>query len=74
VIPPTKSAAFVWRMEEVLDLYEEPYDPERPMICFDERPYQMLSDARDPLPMKPGRDPSVSTSNTNEKATLTTCT
>lgn len=42
-------------MEEVLDLYEEPYDPERPMICFDEQPYQMLSDARDPLPMKPGR-------------------
>jgi hypothetical protein len=55
VIPPTKSAAFVWRMEEVLDLYEEPYDPETPMICFDEQPYQMLSDVRDPLPMKPGR-------------------
>jgi transposase len=55
VIPPTKSAAFVWRMEEVLDLYEEPYDPERPMICFDEQPYQMLSEVRDPLPMKPGQ-------------------
>lgn len=55
MIPPTKSAAFVWRMEEVLDLYEEPYDPKRPMICFDEQPYQMLSDVRDPLPMKPGR-------------------
>jgi hypothetical protein len=27
VIPPRKSAAFVWRMEEVLDLYEQPYDP-----------------------------------------------
>jgi hypothetical protein len=55
VIPPTKSAAFVWRMEEVLDLYEEPYDPKRPMICFDEQPYQMLSEVRDPLPMKPGQ-------------------
>ena len=55
MIPPTKSAAFVWRMEEVLDLYEESYDPKRPMICFDEQPYQMLSDVRDPLPMKPGQ-------------------
>jgi len=36
VIPPRKSAAFVWRMEEVLDLYEEPYDPRRPVVCFDE--------------------------------------
>jgi DDE superfamily endonuclease len=42
-------------MEEVLDLYEEPYDPRRPMICFDERPYQMLSEVRDPLPMAPGK-------------------
>jgi transposase len=42
-------------MEEVLDLYEEPYDPKRPTICFDEQPYQMLSEVRDPLPMKPGR-------------------
>ena len=35
VIPPRKSAAFVWRMEQILDLYEEPYDPLRPVICFD---------------------------------------
>jgi hypothetical protein len=55
VIPPTKSAAFVWRMEEVLDLYEEPYDPRSPMICFDERPCQMLGEVRDPLPMAPGK-------------------
>ena len=55
MIPPTKSAALVWRMEEVLDLYEEPYDPKTPMICFDEQPYQMLSEVRDPLPMKPGQ-------------------
>ena len=45
----------MWRMAEVLDLYEDPYDPKRPMICFDEQPYQMLSDVKDPLPMKPGR-------------------
>jgi hypothetical protein len=42
-------------MEEVLDLYEQPYDPTRPMICFDERPYQMLGEVRDPLPMAPGK-------------------
>ena len=34
MIPPRESAAFVWRMEEVLDLYEEPYDPKRPVVCF----------------------------------------
>jgi DDE superfamily endonuclease len=54
VIPPRKNAAFVWRMEEVLDLYEEPYDALRPVICFDERPCQLIGDVRDPLPMKPG--------------------
>lgn len=54
MIPPRKSAAFVWRMEEVLDLYEEPYDPLRPVVCFDERPCQLIGDVRDPLPMKPG--------------------
>jgi hypothetical protein len=55
VIPPRKSAAFVWRMERVLDLYEEPYDPKRPVVCFDERPCQLIGDVRDPLPMKPGQ-------------------
>ena len=56
VIPPPKNAAFVWRMEEVLDLYEEPYDALRPVICFDERPCQLIGDVvREPLPMKPGR-------------------
>jgi hypothetical protein len=54
VIPPRKNAAFVWRMEEVLDLYEEPYDPFHPMVCFDERPCQLIGDVRDPLPTKPG--------------------
>ena len=54
MIPPRKSAAFVWRMEKILDLYEEPYDPSRPLICFDERPCQLIGDVREPLPMKPG--------------------
>jgi hypothetical protein len=41
-------------MEEVLDLYEEPYDPLRPVVCFDERPCQLIGDVREPLPMEPG--------------------
>ena len=41
-------------MEDVLDVYEMPYDPEYPVVCMDEKPYQLLDDARDPLPMRPG--------------------
>ena len=41
-------------MEEVLDLYEEPYDPSRPVTCFDERPCQLIGDVIEPLPPKPG--------------------
>lgn len=42
-------------MEDVLELYEEAPDPHRPRVCFDEQPYQMLSDVREPLPPKPGQ-------------------
>jgi hypothetical protein len=42
-------------MEKVLDLYEEPYDPFRAVVCFDERPCQLLAEVRDPLPISPGR-------------------
>jgi len=41
-------------MEDVLDLYEEPYDLNKPLICFDELPYQMVAETRTPLPVKPG--------------------
>lgn len=44
----------MWRMEDVLELYEEPYDPKRPVVCFDELPYQMVTETRMPLPPKPG--------------------
>ena len=43
-------------MEDVLDVYEMPYDPEHPVICMDEKPYQLLGEAREPLPMRPGDD------------------
>jgi len=42
-------------MEDILDLYEKPYDSKRPVVCFDERPCQLLGDLVAPLPMKPGR-------------------
>jgi hypothetical protein len=41
-------------MEKVLDIYEHPYDPKRPVVCFDERPCQLLGDVMMPLPMKQG--------------------
>jgi len=41
-------------MEDILDLYEQPYDPKRPVICFDERPCQLIGDAIVPIPIKPG--------------------
>lgn len=40
-------------MEDLLDLYSQPYDPLRPVICFDERPYQLIKDVYEPLPPKP---------------------
>jgi hypothetical protein len=48
-------ADFVWRMEDVLDLYAKPYDARRPVLCFDEQPYQLVEEVRTPLPRAPGR-------------------
>ena len=48
-------ADFVWRMEDVLELYAEPYDPRRPVVCFDEQPRQLIAEVRVPLPAAPGR-------------------
>jgi len=42
-------------MEEVLDVYKRPYDPNRPMICFDERPKQLVGEIRKPIPATPGK-------------------
>jgi hypothetical protein len=53
-IPPKANGAFVAQMEEVLDLYEKPYDSYRPLICMDETSKQLVSDVQPPLPPKPG--------------------
>lgn len=42
-------------MEDVLDLYAEAYDPKRPVVCFDELPYQLLAEVATPLPAEPGK-------------------
>lgn len=49
------NGAFLWRMEDVLDLYAEAPDPRRPVVCLDELSYQLLSDVRQALPAAPGR-------------------
>lgn len=46
-------------MEDVLDTYELPYDPMRPVVCMDEKPYQLLGETGEPLPMRPGSDRKV---------------
>jgi hypothetical protein len=45
---------FLWRMEDVLDLYEQPHDERWPVVCIDERPCQLIGEVITPLPMKPG--------------------
>ena len=42
-------------MEDILDIYAQPVDPECPRLCFDERPCLLLDDVVDPLPMKEGK-------------------
>ena len=42
-------------MEAVLDLYAQAYDAARPVVCFDELPYQMVAETREPLPAAPGK-------------------
>jgi len=47
---PSVGAEFVWRMEDILDVYARPYDPQRPQVCFDEHPVQLIKEKRTPLP------------------------
>ena len=46
---------FVAAMGDVLDLYAESYDPQRPVVCCDETSTQLLAEVREPLPPQPGR-------------------
>src|SRR5450756_458306 len=50
----TIDSEFRKRMYDVLDLYEEDYDPKKPIVCLDEKPKQLLRDKRKSIPIKPG--------------------
>jgi transposase len=52
---PSVDAAYVARMEDVLDLYAETPDPKRPVVCFDESPTQLVGEVRQPIPAEPGQ-------------------
>ena len=52
---PQVDADYVARMEDVLDLYSEAPDPERPVVCFDESPTQLIGEVRRPIPPEPGQ-------------------
>ena len=54
-IPPAANAAFVCAMEDVLEVYKRPYDPQRPVVCLDETSRQLLAETRAPLPCAPGQ-------------------
>lgn len=44
---PTLDDAYIERMEDVLRVYERPYNPRQPVVCVDERPVQLLDNVRD---------------------------
>ena len=54
-IPPEQNADFVAKMEDILDVYALPYDENCPVICLDEKPYQLLGERREPIPMQQGK-------------------
>jgi len=49
------STEFVAAMEDVLEVYAEPYDPNRPKVNFDETSKQLIKETRQPLPAQPGQ-------------------
>jgi hypothetical protein len=54
-IPPKHNAEFVFHMENVLEVYQRPYDPRFPLICMDELSKQLTIETRKPLAAKPGQ-------------------
>jgi hypothetical protein len=55
VIPPDANAAFVAGMEDVLEVYQRPHDPEYPVVCLDETSKQLIAETRVPIAAKPGQ-------------------
>lgn len=55
MIPPEHDGEYVARMEDVLEVYQRPYDRNAPVICMDEKSVQLLKETRPSLPASPGR-------------------
>jgi hypothetical protein len=55
VIPPDGNAAFVAAMEDVLEVYQRPHDPDCPVVCLDETSKQLVAETRVPIAAKPGQ-------------------
>jgi DDE superfamily endonuclease len=53
-LPPKQSAEFVCHREEVLAVYQQPPDPQRPVVCLDETFQPLIGEVRKPLPTQPG--------------------
>ena len=53
-IPPHANGEFVAQMEDVWDRFARPHDRATQVACMDDRPYQLLGHARDPIPAAPG--------------------
>ena len=56
-IPPTANADFVYHMEDVLRVYQLPYDHRAPVVCMDEASKQLIGEVTAPLPLRVGRAP-----------------
>ncbi len=54
-IPPEANGRFVANMEDVLDLYHEPHNPNKPVVCMDETSKQLTLEIKTPIPAKPGK-------------------
>ena len=55
MIPPKANAEFVCALEDVLEVYKRPHDPQRPVVCLDETSKQLVGETRTPVPAAPGQ-------------------
>ena len=49
------NAEYIERMEDLLAVYEKPYNPAEPVVCLDEKPVSLHADVRAPIPAQPGK-------------------
>ena len=70
-IPPESDAEFVCAMENVLAVYKRPYDPDHPVVCFDEKSKQLVGEVAVPISAAPGRVECRAITSTSETARRT---